>query len=588
MFNKNKSILRIFIFLFILTFFQFQVSPQIEVNNRIIVLPFHIDNEIPVKHNFLNFTELSSDFEIASIFLLKTNFYSKVLNFEDTKKILNISNFDEKSLLNKIIANNICKQSQANFLVSGSVIIPNREISFLKVISYNCNNEEISKSDNTKLNSKAEIQSTLQNSLSKVLPNISLKENFSKKEALSTEAKNKNLILILDLSGSMRSEIKLLLNELIYLKNYLPQKTKLSAILIQKGDEVSTINFSSNWNNVIQKIRKKNITGETTVSSLIKVMDILEKMNSDYNNIFTLFLTDINVNESFFNKIYPNVRSLLEKGLSFNFLTLATQNKQTRNFWNKLRKYTENGLTNNYQTLLNKNNNNLKNELIYTQKYYFAERGETIFVQKGDLFFISKENEKLSQKEILSNKEEIFQNLNLINTYDYKSEDLNLENLPIVFSNNTKDKIISREEKKSNIGLYLLSLLQDFTTNNKVANSDFDKGNFYRMLVKNGNNAFWINIDSKITSNIDLYQKNPNPNFLLGLHYKIDEVSGKYINLTKPFYVSNFNQVPKLFLWEYNEIQNSYNKKIKLNDVLFMNLELLEIKDNNNFNDIRN
>ena len=587
MFNKNKSFLRLFIFFFILTFFQFQVSPQIEVNNRIIVLPFHIENEIPIKHNFLNFAELSTDFEIASIFLLKTNFYSKVLNFEDTKKILNISNFDEKSLLNKIIANNICKQSQANFLVSGSLIIPNRDVSFLKVISYNCNNEEISKSINSKLNSKAEIQSTLQNLLSKVLPNISLKEKFSKKEALSTESKNKNLILILDLSGSMRSEIKLLLNELIYLKNYLPQKTKLSAILIQKGDEVSTINFSSNWINVIQKIRKKNITGETTASSLIKVMDILEKMKSDYSNILTLFLTDINVNESFFNKIYPNVRSLLEKGLSFNFLTIATQNKQTRNFWNKLRKYTENGLSNNYQTLLNKNNI-LKDELIYSQKYYFAERGETIFVQKGDLFYISKENEKLSQKDILSNKEDIFQKLNLINTYDYKSEDLNLENLPVAYSNNTKDKIISREEKKSNIGLYLLSLLQVFTTNNKVANSNFDKDNFYRMLVKNGNNAFWINIDSKISSNIDLYQKNPNPNFLLGLHYKIDEVSGKFINLTKPFYISNFNEVPKLFLWEYNEIQNSNNKKIKINDVLFMNLELLEIKDNKNFHDIRN
>ncbi len=581
-----------FIF-FLCTFF----SPISAQTNGILVLPFQVENHAFMEHDFVNTSSLSIDLQEATHFVLENFYQTELKSLFETRNVLQEVNFTEKSVLNSSLSQVLCKKSGAHVLVSGNVNISQSSKLFLKIISYNCSSGEIIKTVASKIQNKIFLQDSLSKLLKQTLHGLQSKENVFRggsdftKNMEGEKVPEKNLILVVDMSGSMREELSNLYKEIEYLKIHLNKRIRLSAILLENKDEVSIIKWSEDWNFTIKNLRKKIARGETTHASLLKALGVLERMPDIYNNSEVFFFTDFSLEKAHFNKTYNMMKLLKQKGLHLNFFTLATQDQSTREFWTKLSKY------------VNPNQTLTQSHVFYYQNFYLASRGLTTLIQKDDRYFVNQENRIVSFSKFMKDENESLSFFIPLVASDYKIEDLNFENLPLAFASLHKDKILRKEEKKSNIGYLMYQILKTEGSvgvwsgmNDEVYPENGSKQYYgsqknskeaymyqnVRLLVRNEGKAFWIEVSSEILP-IILERKK----LFLGLCFVANPMVDGVVNLHKPFYIRDALTTPKLFLWTWGTIKRLRPDSFPINNILFLDLEILEIKNLKIERDIR-
>ena len=208
-------------------------------------------------------------------------------------------------------------------------------------------------------------------------------------------------------------------------------------------------------------------------------------------------------------------------------------------------------------------------DLVYGRKAFLARRGPVFFVDKrsqGSHFFFTKKD--LSSQIVSSVVD--WEELVPLAASNFLEEDLNLKRLPHAYAQSQRDKVLNLGPYISNLGKSIVNCL-----NTKDAAASAVR----RVLVKNAAQAFWINIDQRY---FPLLQKRPRQDVYLGLHWERAKGAGasaaKIVNLPSPVYMLTEAQVPKVFLWEWETLQNVVHSKIHRKDIYFLKLKILDLK----------
>ena len=221
-------------------------------------------------------------------------------------------------------------------------------------------------------------------------------------------------------------------------------------------------------------------------------------------------------------------------------------------------------------------------DLIYARKAFWAEAGSVFFIVKDSYFFFTKKDLS-SQIPNAAVDWEGSMPLVPIEASKFSNKDLNLDQLPRVYAQSQRDKLLSLGPYISNLGKSIANCLDTKDTSTITSTSS-------RVLVKNESQAFWISLDQKMSP---LLQEKLNKTLYLGLHWEKGRGTESLVNLPGPIYARTYIQVPQIFLWEWKSLQKIASSKIhkihKIHreDIYFLKLKILDLKSKQEDNDIR-
>ena len=522
-----------------------------------LILPFKIESSLAATKTFLFSEDPALGLQKASHFLVERHYEYPLVPIPETRAILDELEFRAQSLLDSRRALQICRRSDADHLLTGNSYALSKRKLFLQVLSFSCRTQQILKSPKIKVNSRIEIQSKLRRLLKNVLPfarsaSLSLSSSAPSQRAI-------DLAAILDFSGSMRQDMPEILRQLGYMKRNRRAESRLGAVVMEDQNQVRALQMNRNWDLNLKILKAKEKRGEVTFATLLKALGAVERYEDWENKAMLLFFTDLSLSSRLASRLSLRLQSLRNRALQFCFFPLARQSRSTQASWHKLAQSLE---------------AQYMSDLIYARSAFLAGQGRVFFITKkipGFHFFFTKKD---LRSQIPSNTMN-WEKLRPIVASNFLEEDLNLDRIPYVYAQSQRDKVLSLGPYISNIGKSIANCL-----NTEGAGAR----RIRRILVKNMNHAFWINIDREV---FPLLVKDSDKIMHLGLHWERGKESKSLVNLPAPVYVRTRAQVPKIFLWEWKALQKAVSLNIPREDIYFLKLKIIDLKSERERHEIR-
>ena len=579
--NQSQKTMMAFCFIisWALCFSAASLRGQQLAEGAVIILPFRIEN---VKNKAASFFPYSSlRLQRASHFILRHHRNHPLQSIRDSNRLWQNLGYTDDTILSINRAKEICRKSQAGFLLAGSAYIyTKRELANkrlkLRVRPFFCRRAQLGKPQTAVVNSPIQLQSQLRKILLQVT--TFLKPRQITYKASSPRQKPIDIIALLDLSGSMRTDLPQIFTQLTYFQTQLAPASRLGIVAIRAKDRIENTAMTENWLGIIRKWRQnKTPRGNTTYSGLQKALQRIKRYKRQARNGALLVLTDMGLEPRVRPRLLAQLQALKNQGLSLCFFPLLRQAPSSRSLWQKVARNLEAYYASN---------------LIYGRQVAFNGGDTLFFAQKGKRFFVTNKTKGMA-KDIRKGKLRQ-QQLQAIHSVSYAKEQLNLDNLPAAFAKRQRRRLVR-------IGAYVSNLPSSMSECIETSFGDSlrDHGGFARaqnpskltrsrLLARSSGRAFWLDIDEK--TRLVLQKKHRKKQVYLGLHWQYNAKAGILTNQLQPLYVYKKSQPPLLFTWTWPQLQRALHAQgfVHPDDVWFMELEILRIEqDERQDQDIR-
>ena len=322
--------------LFLLFLFVLESSQAQEASGArgALVLPFKIEASLPYTKLFLSSSDPALDLQRASHFLLEQHYEYPLISIPETQRILEELGFGARSILDQKRAVQICRRSDADYLITGNSYAPSKRRLILQKLSFNCRTQESLRSPKVGLSSRIEVQSSLRKILRRVLAfavsrDIALHASPSSQRTLDAA-------VILDFSGSMRQDIPEILRQLRYIRGEQGAGSRLGIITMENQDYVEALKMNRDWGANLRIVSAKKKGGEVGFPAFLKALGVIERYENWENEALLLIFTDITLSRRHALGLRTRLQLLRSRSLDLCFFPVAEQNRESRKNWRRL------------------------------------------------------------------------------------------------------------------------------------------------------------------------------------------------------------------------------------------------------------
>ncbi len=532
-------------------------------SNALLVLPFQVSGKIPGQswqHQNWQRRELPADLQEVTHFFLEISINHPLVSINETGTILRKNNFQPSNKLSPAVARQLCSSSDLGYLLAASAHFTAGQVS-LRASSFSCSTAQIL----ARSVGRGPIKE-LQGILKKLLPEVLPFFRFQTERLHAEDRERKDVVAVIDLSGSMSAELQDITAALDGLKRILPAESRLAIITIASGERITAWPITSQWNKNRQRLRRLRAGGETGAQGLRKALQAIERYRHWEGAPLAMIFCDIDFHSAEAVTIAATLRRLREGGIKTVAFSLQNQSLSSRNHWMKMTLTA--GLT--YQ------------QVTYIRRAFFLDSPALSFLRKGSRFYTTEQNiTPRLPKEPLAERE-----LQPLQTWQFSANELNLERLPAHYARRYNRRLVRLGPIFSNLqGVIEKSLIDGLMGNKKIDDKRNRDGRIVPILVKNRGHAFWIRVmERQLTE----FRRNVGKRIFVGLHFRPASGGDRLENFPEPLYLRDEkSNVPQLLVTDWRRLSKRKLSTIRPHDIWFLSLEILRIDNEREREDIR-
>jgi hypothetical protein len=508
------------------------------------ILPFRV-----VGKDATASVELATSLQQGLHFLFGISLQYDLVSLDKTQHALKETGYSPEFSLNDRAIGDLCSTSGARFLLAGEVQYLPSGIA-LKGTSVSCSGRSvISRSEKT---GKVEDLQRMMRSMVRDLSPFA-----DERPGRSLVRKHMDVAVLVDMSGSMQSDLDRIREALAVLKRQVPPASRLGLVLV-KPDDREILPFSDDWEKRLSEFQIRPASGEVSARQLEASVDALERFDDWRGERKLLIFSDAPAAGRRLSVLESRLRRLKGRGIDIQLYMLSGQNQEDRKEWQRLSRTL--GLKDPSTT--------------YGRRVgYTDRRGYSLYmIQKGNRFFYS-DRDVTSE---LQNGTLDEGRLVPVETVHYDKTSLNLNDLPAQFAAHENLKLVGMDRVISDLPKKILSSVLSQKS-----------GGFarYRVLLKNGSESFWIGLNDE-----SAYRKLKAAgasSVYVGLRFFPSPEAGEPENLPDRVYVLNQADAPRIFMSTWAQISRSPASLLKPDDIHFLLCEIKDFKDEGKEKDVR-
>ena len=466
---------------------------------------------------------------------------------QDTQEALQTVGWQTDHVLNSKNAGIICREADVSHLLTGDIHFRTAGQMTLRMVSYSCSSGSVLKKS-SETGSFSTIQTLLRNGLKATAPFA------TGAEAKTVPREAIDLALLIDTSGSMISDLPVIVSSLTALKEALPVGSRMGAVL---PGENRVLPFTTDLEKILQALREVRPRGEVDIRQIVSNLFTVEKYGEWRGVRRLLVFTDAFTGGKRQTELETRLRRLKKMGVEPRIFSLSGQTQGDRLEWSRIARTLD-----------------LPDPAtLYGRRVGFLEGHSIFLVMSGPRFYRADHDLTAA---ILRNDVDIA-SLIPLTTVRYPKHTLNLTDLPKEYARFHKLRVGGLGKIASGLETKIEHAVLEGTGSGRAP---------YRVLVKQGESGFWIRLtDEKLFEEM---KKSRGKSLYVGLRFRHDpNVAEKLVNLPEDVFLRTPAETPRLFINQHSHLLSLPSAMVRPEDIWFLLVEFKDFQDARRQSDIR-